>query len=71
MDRQTATYIADMIIELRNLAKGAGMATLQELLEITYYEAYSVANRVAIPESEPEHLHEIGADARRYASAVA
>ncbi len=35
MERQTALYIADMILELRNLAKGAQMTTLQGLLEIS------------------------------------
>jgi hypothetical protein len=69
MERQTALYIADMILELRNLAKGGEMFTLQGLLEISYYEAYSVANLVIVPEHEFEHLQEIGADARRAAVA--
>jgi hypothetical protein len=62
---ETAHYIADMILELRNLAKGSGMSTLQGLLEIAYYEASSVASRVVIPQEEVEHLYEIGADARK------
>jgi hypothetical protein len=69
MERQTALYIADMILELRNLAKGTQMTTLQGLLEISYYEAYGVANRVNVPENEQERLVEIGADARRYNAA--
>jgi hypothetical protein len=69
MERQTALYIADMILELRNLAKGAQMTTLQGLLEISYYEAYGVANRVEVPEHELERLQEIGADARRFNAA--
>jgi hypothetical protein len=69
MERQTALYIADMILELRKLAKGGQMFTLQGLLEISYYEAYSVANCVIVPENELQHLEEMGADARR--SAVA
>jgi hypothetical protein len=60
----TANYIADMILELRNLAKSARMATLQGLLEISYYEAYSVANPVPVPEGELQHLEAIGADAQ-------
>jgi hypothetical protein len=71
MDTQTANYIADMILELRNLAKGSRMQTLQGLLEISYYEAYSVANKIAVPENELEHLHEIGADARKAVAAIA
>ncbi len=69
MERQTALYIADMILELRNLAKGAQMTTLQGLLEISYYEAYGVANRVEVPDNELERLQEIGTDARRYNAA--
>jgi hypothetical protein len=69
MERQTALYIADMILELRNLAKGAQMTTLQGLLEISYYEAYGVANRVDVPDNELERLQEIGTDARRYNAA--
>jgi hypothetical protein len=68
-ERELATYIADMVLELRNLAKGSNMSTLQGLLEITYYEAYGVAHRVEVPEGEEERLHEIGADARRVQAA--
>ncbi len=68
-DRDMANYIADMILELRNLAKGAHMLTLQGLLEISYYEAYSVANHIPIPDNELQHLEDIGADARRAAVA--
>ncbi len=54
--RETAQYIADMILELRNMAKGAEMTTLQGLLEVSFYEAFSAANRVEIPADELEHL---------------
>jgi hypothetical protein len=64
-ERETARYISDMILELRNLAKGSNMSTLQGLLEISYYEAYGVANHVAVPENEEQFLEELGADARR------
>jgi hypothetical protein len=69
MNRDTATYIADMILELRNLAKGAKMSTLQGLLEISYYEAYSEANGIVIPDGEAERLEEMGAHARRFPAA--
>jgi hypothetical protein len=69
-ERELATYIADMVLELRNLAKGAKMSPLQGLLEISYYEAYAVANHVAVPAGEAEHLHEMGEDARRMGKAA-
>jgi hypothetical protein len=64
-ERDLANYIADMILELRNLAKGGQLSTLQGLLEISYYEAYGVAHRLDISNGEIEHLHNIGEDARR------
>jgi hypothetical protein len=71
MERQTASYIADMLLELRNLAKGQSMVTLQGLLEISYYEAYHAANPVEIPDDELERLQQMGADARKALAAVA
>jgi hypothetical protein len=64
-DRDLANYIADMILELRNLAKGGHMTTLQGLLEISYYEAFSVAHKIQIPAQDLQHMHDIGEDARR------
>jgi hypothetical protein len=64
-ERHMANYIADMILQMRNLAKGAHMTTLQGLLEISYYEAYSAANKISVPVGELQHLQDIGADARR------
>jgi hypothetical protein len=69
MNSDTAHYIADMILELRNLAKGAKMSTLQGLLEISYYEAYSVAHKIDIPEGEEQRLHDLGQHARQYEAA--
>lgn len=54
--RDTANYIADMVLEMRNMAKAAGLTTLLGLLEVTFYEAFSVANRVEIPEAERQRL---------------
>jgi hypothetical protein len=68
-ERELARYIADMVLELRNLAKGGEMNTLQGLLEITYYEAYAVAHKVNVPDGEEERLHDLGADARRVKAA--
>jgi hypothetical protein len=55
-ERELAQYIADMLLEMRNMAKSAGLKTLLGLLEITYCEAFSVANKVEIPEGEMEKL---------------
>jgi hypothetical protein len=68
-ETDTANYIADMILELRNLAKTAELKTLQGLLEISYYEAFGCANRIDIPQGEEQHIHELGADARKAAAA--
>ena len=62
---ESAQYIADMILELRNLAKAAEFNTLQGLLEISYYEAFAAANRIRIPNNEEAFLHELGSDARK------
>jgi hypothetical protein len=70
-ETDTANYIADMIVELRNLAKTAGLKTLQGLLEISYYEAFNSANRIDFPEGEEQHLHQLGADARKAAAVAA
>jgi hypothetical protein len=69
MNRDTAQYIADMILQLRNLAKGSHMSTLQGLLEISYYEAFSAANAIVIPEGEEQRLEDMGAHARRFEAA--
>ena len=67
---ESAQFIADMILELRNLAKASEFTTLQGLLEISYYEAFTAANRIRIPKDEDAFLHELGSDARK-AAAVA
>jgi hypothetical protein len=56
---QTAQYIADMALELRNLAKGQSLLSLQGLLEVAYYEAFSAATEIQIPEGEQERLAEM------------
>lgn len=62
---ETAQYIADMLLELRNLAKAADLKPLQGLLELGYYEAYATAHRAPIPEGEGERLEKMGEDARK------
>ncbi len=70
-ETDSANYIADMLLELRNMAKTHDLKTLQGLLEISYYEAFSCANRIEVPEGEEQHIHELGADARKAAAAQA
>ena len=66
---ETAVYLADMILDLRNMAKHSELNSLQGLLEIAYYEAFSAANRINIPADEYQHLKDISQDAKK-ASAV-
>jgi hypothetical protein len=54
--QETAQYIADMVLELRNLAKAHAFLSLQGLLEVSYYEAFATANKVEVPNDELEHL---------------
>ena len=57
--RQAAQYIADMALELRNLAKANKLLTLQGLLEVAFYEAFGAAVQKEIPEGEAEHLRKL------------
>ncbi len=63
--RQTAQYVADMLLELRHLSKFNGFSTLQGLLEISYYEAFNEANKIDVPVGEEAFLHGLGTDARK------
>ncbi len=69
-ETDTANYIADMILELRNLAKNCDLKTLQGLLEISYYEAFSCANKIEIPPGEERFIHDLGYDARKAVAAT-
>ena len=57
--RETAQYIADLSLEMRNLAKSCNMLTLQGLLEVAYYEAFTLATDIQVPPGEAEHLAEL------------
>jgi hypothetical protein len=61
--QEIAQYIADLLLELRNMARKAGFPTLLGLLELSFCEAFSIANKVEIPEAELEKL-------RRFIKAV-
>lgn len=66
IQRDTAQYIADMILELRNMAKAAKLFKIMVPLEFAYYEAFSVANRVQVPKEEIERLDKLARMARRF-----
>ena len=57
--RETAQYISEMTLVLRNLAKTHEMLSLQGLLEVAHYEAFIVATQNELPENELEHLKEL------------
>jgi hypothetical protein len=61
---ELAQYIADMLLELRNMARAAGFKTLLGLLEIGFCEAFSIANKVEIPPGEIEKLRRLAKAAR-------
>jgi hypothetical protein len=58
-EREVAQYTADIMLELRQLARNAKLNTLQGLIELCYYEAFSVANQPKIPAEELEHLAQL------------
>ncbi len=64
--RETAHYITDMVLELRNLARGAELNSLSELLKLAYYEAYSTANKVEVPPAEIKRLKALDQEARAF-----
>lgn len=57
--RDTAEYLADMILELRNLARSVGLHTVMVPLEFAYYEAFGVAHRVEVPSGEIERIRQL------------
>jgi len=44
--RQSAEYIADLVLGLRNTAKRNELPFLSHLLEMAFYEAFMIANQV-------------------------
>jgi hypothetical protein len=68
--RETGQYIADMILELRNMAKAAKLFKVMVPLEFAYYEAFAVANKVEIPPEELQRLHDLSRQAKSYEPAA-
>jgi hypothetical protein len=54
--REMAQYMADMLLEMRNMSRTAGFPTLTSLFELAFCEAYSIANHVEPPEGELEKI---------------
>jgi hypothetical protein len=54
--REISQYIADMLLEMRNMARSAGLKSLLTPLEMSFCEAFAIANRVQIPPDEAEKL---------------
>lgn len=63
--RETAEYLSDMILELRNLARSVELHTVMVPLEFAYYEAFGVAHRVDVPSAEVERIRELSKAAQR------
>ena len=42
---QTAQYIADMLLELRNMSRAADLNELTYFLEMAFYEAFDQSNK--------------------------
>jgi hypothetical protein len=63
--RELAQYMADMLLEMRNMARTAGFTTLTSLFELSFCEAFTIANRVELPEGEVERITELSRASRR------
>ncbi len=70
LQHDTAQYVADMILELRNMAKAAKLFTVMVPLEYAYYEAFSRANRVSVPPEEIERLRMLAQAAKETETAA-
>jgi hypothetical protein len=57
--RQSAQYIADMTLELHNIANVQGLFGLQHLLEVSYYEDSSAGTDNKISENEQKRLKQL------------
>ncbi|MCX7351511.1 MAG: hypothetical protein NTZ54_19020 [Alphaproteobacteria bacterium] len=61
--RDTAEYLADMILELRNLARSFELHTIMVPLEFAYYEAFGFAHKVEVPPGEVERIRALSKSA--------
>jgi hypothetical protein len=63
---QTAKYVCDMVLELRNTSKNAGLVFLTQLLEMTYHEAFMISNQIAPPQADLAETNRIIAAAKAF-----
>ena len=63
--RETAEYLSDMILELRNLARTVELHAVMVPLEFAYYEAFGHAHQVDVPSDEISRIEEISKSAER------
>jgi hypothetical protein len=54
--RETADYVCDMVLELRNAVLACQLTELAEVLKQAYYKAYSVSHHAEVPTAEVEHI---------------
>ncbi len=57
--RQAAQYISEMTLELRNIAKAHELLSLQGLLEIAYYEAFTAATQNELFDHERAQIEKL------------
>ncbi len=62
---EAAQYIADLVLELRNLAKAEKLDALRGYLELAYYEAFMQAHKSEVPPGEQEYLDHLAEDVKR------
>jgi hypothetical protein len=65
--KEVAQYVADLMLELRQLSKSVNLVTLQSLIDLVFYEAFATANPIAIPEEELRRLREMEEEGRKAA----
>ena len=53
---ETARHMSDLLLKMRNLAHRSRMGFLTYLLEMAYYEAFSIANKVDLTADDLELL---------------
>lgn len=67
--KDVANYVAEMILELRNISKSAKLYKVMVPLEFAYYEAFNAANQVDISAAELERIRELTAVGEALANA--
>jgi hypothetical protein len=67
---EMAQYAADLLLDLRNIAKAQDYKTLQGLLELSYYEAFALANPITVPPGEKERLDDLTIQANKHIKQV-